>query len=243
LASETEGNVPLDLALTPRADHRSVHTSDGDGPSFWCVDFDHGGTRDQMSTTALVIVLIVVIAVVLALVAALTVRHHRKTRLQEQFGPEYERTVRDAGSTTRAEKTLQARMESRHELEIHELSPAQRDRYAQQWRGVQQAFVDAPQASLARADALVGSVMSDCGYPMRDFDQQADLLSVDHPEVVNDYRQAHGVFLADAAERVSIEDARRAFIAYRSLFSELLEEDRAGSESDTRPTSKGDERV
>jgi hypothetical protein len=196
-----------------------------------------------MSTIALVIIVVVAVAVVLALLAILTVRHSRKTKLQEQFGPEYDRTVRDAGSTIRGEKTLQARMESRHELEIHELSPAQKDRYAQQWRAVQQAFVDAPQASLARADALVGSVMSDCGYPMRDFDQQADLLSVDHPEVVNDYRRAHGVFLADAAERVPIEDARRAFLAYRSLFSELLEEDGARSESDTSPTNKGDERV
>jgi hypothetical protein len=196
-----------------------------------------------MSTTVLVIVIVVVAAVVLALLAALAMRHSRKAALQEQFGPEYDRTVRDAGSAKSAERTLQARMASRDELDIHALSPAQQDRYAQQWRGIQAAFVDAPQASLARADALVGSVMSDCGYPMRDFDQQADLVSVDHPNVVNDYRQAHGVFLADAAEHVPVEEARRAFIAYRSLFSELLGDGDADSESHPRPTSRGDERV
>ena len=175
--------------------------------------------------------------------AALAVRHSRKAALQEKFGPEYDRTVRDAGSTKSAERTLHARMESRNELDIHQLSPAQRDRYAQHWREIQEAFVDAPQASLARADALVGSVMSDSGYPMRDFDQQADLVSVDHPEVVNDYRRAHGVFLADAAERVSVEEARRAFIAYRSLFSELLGDGNAEPGTSTRPNKRGDERV
>jgi hypothetical protein len=196
-----------------------------------------------MSTTALVIIIVVVAIVVAALLAILGARHRRKAALREQFGPEYDRTVRDAGSAKGAKRTLQARMESRNELDIHQLGPAQRDRYAQEWREVQGAFVDAPQASLARADALVGNVMSDCGYPVRDFDQEADLVSVDHPEVVNDYRQAHSVFIAGATERVSAEETRRAFIAYRSLFSELLRDDNAGHGTSTRPTNRGDEHV
>ncbi len=195
-----------------------------------------------MSMTVIV-VLVVVAIVMVALIAVWTARHKRKTVLREQFGPEYGRTVRAAGGTKKAERALQARMESRNQLDIHQLGPAQRDRYAQEWRQIQGAFVDAPQASLARADALLGSVMSDCGYPMRDFDQQADLVSVDHPEVVNDYRQAHGVFIADAAERVPVEEARRAFLAYRSLFSELLGDDNAGSGTSTRSMNRGDERV
>ena len=86
--------------------------------------------------------------------------------------------------------------------------------------------------------------MSDCGYPMRDFDQQADLLSVDHPQVVNDYRRAHSVFLADATEGVSVDDARQAFISYRSLFAELLGDDNRRSESiSTRTPNRGDKRV
>jgi hypothetical protein len=196
-----------------------------------------------MSTTAIIVVAVIVVVVVVAVGASLGVRHSRRTALRDRFGPEYDRTVRDTGSAKSAEKTLQARMESRDELDIHRLSPTQRDRYAQQWREIQGAFVDAPQASLARADALVGSVMSDSGYPMRDFDQQADLVSVDHPEVVNDYRQAHSVYLADAAERVSVEEARRAFIAYRSLFSELLGDDDAGPGTGPRSNNRGDERV
>lgn len=186
-----------------------------------------------MSATATIIVVVVAAIVALALIAVLAVQHRRKAVLRDQFGPEYDRTVKDTGSAKTAQRTLQARVESHNEIDVRQLSPTQRDRYQQRWREIQAEFVNAPQASLARADALVGDAMSDCGYPMRDFDQQADLLSVDHPQVVNDYRQAHGVFVADAAERVSVENARRAFIAYRSLFSELLGDDDGGS--DARP--------
>ncbi len=196
-----------------------------------------------MSATVIVIVIVVVALALIVLIALLAGRHNRKAALREQFGPEYDRTLRDAGGAKGAERTLQERMESRGELDIHQLSPGQRDHYALEWREIQGAFVDAPQASLARADALVGSVMSDCGYPMRDFDQLADLVSVDHPEVVNEYRQAHGVFIADAAETVSVEETRRALIAYRSLFSELLEDDNRRPGPRTRPTNRGDEHV
>jgi hypothetical protein len=199
--------------------------------------------REDHMTTESIVVIVVVAIVVVAVLAMLAVRHSRKAGLRDQFGPEYDRIVREAASTRSAERALKARRAERNELDIHELSPTQRDSYAQQWRGIQGTFVDAPQASLARADALVGSVMSDCGYPMRDFDQQADLISVDHPEVVNDYRQAHGVFLADAAERVSVEDARRAFIAYRSLFSELLGDDDRESETSPRSIDGRDKHV
>jgi hypothetical protein len=57
---------------------------------------------------------------------------------------------------------------------------------------VQADFVDVPRASLARADALITRVMAERGYPMKDFDEQADLVSVDHPQVVEHYRRAHG---------------------------------------------------
>jgi hypothetical protein len=68
-------------------------------------------------------------------------------------------------------------------------------------------------------------------------------VSVDHPEVVNDYRRAHGACIADAAEPLSVEEARRAFIAYRSLFSELLGDDNAGPGTRTRTRDSRDEHV
>jgi hypothetical protein len=61
------------------------------------------------------------------------------------------------------------------------------------------------------------------GYPMGDFDAQADLVSVDHPEVVENYRFAHGIHERAQAEQASTEDLREALLRYRSLFDELLQ--------------------
>lgn len=61
---------------------------------------------------------------------------------------------------------------------------------------------------------------------VQDFERQADLVSVDHPGVVEHYRQAHGIYVTSQSRPVTTEDMRGAFIAYRSLFSELVDEGR-----------------
>jgi hypothetical protein len=65
--------------------------------------------------------------------------------------------------------------------------------------------------------------MRDRGYPMENFEQRAADFSVDHPDVVENYRAAHGVSLANDQGKASTEDLRRAMVHYRSLFQELLE--------------------
>ena len=71
------------------------------------------------------------------------------------------------------------------------------------------------------ADRLVQQVMSDRGYPMDDFESRADLISVDHPTVVENYREAHTT--AQAYDRGEAdEDLREAMVRYRSLFQELV---------------------
>jgi len=64
--------------------------------------------------------------------------------------------------------------------------------------------------------------MAERGYPMRDFDAQADLVSVDHPDVVENYRVAHGIHERAQRQEASTEDLREAMLRYRSLFEELL---------------------
>jgi hypothetical protein len=64
--------------------------------------------------------------------------------------------------------------------------------------------------------------MAERGYPMGDFDAQADLVSVDHPEVVDNYRSAHGIHEQAQEQQASTEDLREALVRYRSLFDELL---------------------
>ena len=58
---------------------------------------------------------------------------------------------------------------------------------------------------------------------MEAFEQRAADISVDYPRVVDDYRSAHTVSLANDEGRASTEDLRRAMIEYRSLFEEMVE--------------------
>ena len=173
-------------------------------------------------SAALVVVIVVVVVVLLVGAAALLSRRAAgRRRLRERFGPEYERTVQTSGGSREAEAQLRARVERRDQLAIRPLTRTQRDRYEQDWRQVQAEFVDVPARSLSRADSLLTDVMVDRGYPMQDFDGQADLISVDHPEVVQHYRRAHSIYTESQAGQASTEDLRQAFVSYRALFENL----------------------
>jgi hypothetical protein len=56
------------------------------------------------------------------------------------------------------------------------------------------------------------------------FEQRAEIVSVDHPTVVQNYRTAHEISLRQERGRASTEDLRKAMVHYRSLFDELLED-------------------
>ena len=170
-----------------------------------------------------VIALAVVAAVGVVLWLALARR--RTSRLQSKFGPEYDRTVGTADNKREAEAELQAREERREQLEIRPLSYVARDRYLQNWKIVQAQFVDDPGTAVARADTLIQSVMAERGYPVEDFEQRAADISVDHPHVVENYREAHRLAHADASGDDSTEDLRQAMHHYRALFEELVEPD------------------
>ena len=71
---------------------------------------------------------------------------------------------------------------------------------------------------------LVTRVMRDRGYPMEDFEQQAADVSVDHPDVVQNYRSAHAVYARMEAGEQDTEGLRQAMVHYRALFQELLDE-------------------
>jgi hypothetical protein len=169
-------------------------------------------------------VLIAIAAVALLSVVVWQGLSRRRTgRLQHQFGPEYDRALRGADSKRDAEAELQAREERRQQLEIRPLSQATRDRYLQSWQTVQAQFVDDPGGAVAGADSLIQSVMSERGYPVEDFEQRAADISVDHPQVVENYRRGHRLAQASANGRDSTEDLRQAMRHYRALFDELVE--------------------
>jgi hypothetical protein len=192
-----------------------------------------------MNTTVLVVVAVVAVLLLLLVSAAVAKRAGRRRRLRQRFGPEYDRAVGAAGNSRDAEADLSARAKERDQLTIKPLSRSQRDRYDQDWRQIQAEFVDYPARSLTRADALVGDVLTDRGYPMQDFDREADLISVDHPQIVEQYRRAHGIHQASQDGQASTEDLRQAFVSYRMLFADLLQdgEGNATSDTETEPAS------
>jgi hypothetical protein len=110
-------------------------------------------------------------------------------------------------------------------MHIEELPAGARARYVEEWRTVQTRFVDQPREALKDADGLVTSVMRDRGYPMNDFEQRAADLSPDHPQVVDNYRIAHGIASRSEQGEVSTEDLRQAMVHYRTLFDDLVGSD------------------
>jgi hypothetical protein len=171
-----------------------------------------------------VIVLILLVAVVVGVVLA---RRRRSAQLQEHFGPEYERSVSAAdGDKKAAEAALAERRQRRQEFDVRDLRPEERSRFRESWNEIQRGFVDDPHRSLHSADLLVGEVMRARGYPVDDdFDRRADDLSVDHPRVVQHYREARRV--RDTEGEVDTEQQRTAVTSYRSLIDALLGDDDA----------------
>jgi hypothetical protein len=192
--------------------------------------------------TAVIIALIVAVAVVLvAAVVGFTMmqsQKRRSERLQQNFGPEYDRAVDEAGSKKRAEADLRERQERVEQLQLRELDPDERANLSRAWTATQTRFVDEPEAAIAEAQSLVDEAMNARGYPMGDFEQRAADISVDHPDVVSNYRAARAIADKSDGSRADTESMRRAMIHYRALFDDLLGGSRREDERE-EPRSPG----
>ena len=185
----------------------------------------------------LLIAIVVVAVLIIAGAAATVIRGRRTASLREHFGSEYDRTVENRQGRRAAESELRGREKRREQLQIRPLPAPTRERFAAEWATVQQNFVDQPVSSLVAADGLVSSVMRERGYPVDDFAAQADLVSVDHPQVVENYRHAHAVFLRAQSQSASTEELREAMVRYRSLFDESLHDTDDATPQGTSPVS------
>jgi len=147
----------------------------------------------------------------------------RSHKLQERFGPEYHRTVNEYGSRTKAESDLKAREKRVERLVILSLTPADAARFTEAWHALQSRFIDNPKGVVVQAEQLVRELMEKRGYPMGDFERRAGDISVDHPDVVANYRSAQAIALRDQTGTADTEELRKAVVHYRALFDELLE--------------------
>ena len=169
------------------------------------------------------IVIAVGVLVVLAAIAYTAYQARRRKELQETFGPEYDRTVADAPTRKEAEAELLDRRKRHDELDISPLSPSSRDNYGRQWEKTQARFVDDPPGAINEADDLIQQVMKERGYPVDDFDQRAADLSVDHPDVVEHYREGHAIARRNVHGDADTEELRQAFKHYSELFVGLVQ--------------------
>jgi hypothetical protein len=179
--------------------------------------------------------IVAILVIALAVLAVLLMRNRRSHQLQDDFGPEYGRVVADRGDRREAEAELSERRERRAKLEIRELDPDVRERYAERWAAAQRRFVDEPGPAVGEADALVSEVMRERGYPVSDdFEQRAADVSVDHPVVVEHYRAAHGLSVRAVRGNAGTEDLRQAMVHFRALFDELLGREPAAQTTNER---------
>ena len=189
--------------------------------------------------TALVVIIVVALVVIAAGVAAYLYQKRRTTQLQERFGPEYGRTLDESGDRRAAERELSARQKRVAKLDIQPITGQSAERYRLEWNELQSQFVDEPTAAVVAADRLVVRMMRESGYPVDDFDQRVDDISVDHPEVAQNYRTAHRIAVANSQGQADTEDLRQAVTAYRRLVEVLLDEHGADRTADDRSSTEG----
>jgi hypothetical protein len=96
-------------------------------------------------------------------------------------------------------------------------------RFSDEWRSLQARFVDDPAGATDQADQIIGTVMEERGYPVSDFEQRAADVSVEHGDVVTNYRAAHAIALRARQGEATTDELRAALIHYRALFEDLLE--------------------
>jgi type I site-specific restriction endonuclease len=170
-------------------------------------------------------VVLIVLAVGVVVFAWKMWQRQRTDLLKERFGPEYDRTVAEADERGEAEKELLER-EKRHEkLDIRPLSAESRARYQDEWQRVQARFVDDPNGAVREADGLVARVMEERGYPAYDDPEaRAADLSVEHANVVGEYRRGHELLEGIDESEDATERLREAMQCFRTAFEDLLDD-------------------
>lgn len=176
-----------------------------------------------MDSQILFIIGVIVVLSVIGAGAWMYYRSYRSRRLKSHFGQEYDRTVEQLRDRDAAEAELQQRKQRVERYRIVALSAGDCSRYRESWKGVQSRFVDDPSGAVEQANELINEVMKKCGYPVSTFEQAAADLSVDHPDVVSNYRAASRIADSNRHRAAKTEELRQALVYYRALFTDLLE--------------------
>jgi hypothetical protein len=91
------------------------------------------------------------------------------------------------------------------------------------WRLLQLRFLEEPRQALAEADRLLGEVLSARGFPLGEMESYSDAIDATCPGFMNHYRLARGVALRQRKRHVGADDVQEAFVAYGTMFEDLLD--------------------
>jgi hypothetical protein len=166
-----------------------------------------------------IIALVIVIVIIAAAAAVAGTLVLRVLGMRRQFGPEYQRLVREVG-VRRTQAELADRQRRVARLGIRPLSAEQHASYSGEWKAAQEQFVDSPAQATEAAAELVRSAAADRGYKVDDHPQLLKDLSVNHARRLDGYRRAAQV--TEQAALAATEELRQALLAHRALFRELL---------------------
>jgi hypothetical protein len=180
----------------------------------------------HMDATTIIIAALALLVIVLG--GIVLMQRRKSEHLKTRFGPEYDRALKETGDKRKAETELYEREKRVKSFDLRPLRHSDRDRFTGEWRQIQAEFVDDPEGSIRKADILLQDVMSERGYPVENFEQVAADVSVDHPNVVQNYRRGHDIAVRHRRGEANTEDLRQAMIHYRELFDELVTDEPTG---------------
>ena len=110
-----------------------------------------------------------------------------------------------------------------------------RGHFRGEWSGVQASFVDDPSDAVSNAARLVHDAMTERGYPDDGRASQIDMVSVDHPDLVQKFRSAHEASVRGRSGDAETEELRVAMLRYRAVFDRMLTpEHREAERSESR---------
>lgn len=176
-----------------------------------------------MTTNTLIIASAVLVILVVGGILAVVFHARQRTKhLMNDFGPEYDNAMEETGNRHKAENILVDRKSRVESLNIRKLGLEEQNHFLMKWRMIQLDFVYDPGGNVEDADRLVTEVMLARGYPMVSLEQRMKDLSVNHSNVVSDYREAADVAASLRKGDVDTESLRQAMLQYKSVFDEVL---------------------
>jgi prophage tail gpP-like protein len=170
----------------------------------------------------MIILIVAVAATVVAIMAWVITDRNRSRHLKEQFGPEYNWAITEAGNRRQAESQLARREIRAKQIREQRLSLADRDRFLSEWKLTQAQFVDDPSGAVERADELLAEIMRTRGYSTGNLHERMADIAAAYPLHADHYREAGKILERHTRGETSTDELRTAFLHYRTIFDDLL---------------------